>query len=677
MQQKKNNFSLMIEKYTLRIAILLVDFIIAMILSKKLINCPAFGAAVYVSERVWMLYFQLFRRKSAVLPDSIKNKGVLIFLFSAIFSVLLLIVFPQTYADSNILILLGVLFLMLLWSTLLEFIILSAKKTRLAAAGIYTAIFVLVVALSGLTGDTSSKLAIVAGFSVSSLLAYAFSIITKDTAVDFSEESAFKAKKILRINAYNFYLKTVTNVLIATFIILFMFVFYLVNIPDVGIVEIIVGMAALSVSMHGIFLLINHLFKKKGLHDIDLNTLVVASSVLWILSGVASYNSLNTGNVLYQYILLLQGSIGAALLFSSIFHMNTNIRNLIVFSEGEIEDEIVMLNNRVIIEWAFMVGLMFILSVVTVLSFLSAEFQFEMSKGWTVANITKFAITLLPLVFIWLAMRLSLRQPLTLEYVKKLRKYFSLKKLGEECTALKNRLNMVLVKKYTRRYGIKILAFVLKLFVHHRIVGREKVNDREGSVVFVSNHGDIYGPIITNLYVPFFFRPWVICTMFDRQSVFKHTYKFTSSRMKWLPRLLQFALCKLIAPVVAWAIRSTNAIPVYRSNLRKLMKTFDLTMEALEEEDNILLFPENPNGMRYKNTGVGELYSGFAYLGSLYYKKTGKCITFYPLYASKKKRIISFGEGIKFKPNKSSRIERVRISKALYDSMNELMKQVD
>jgi hypothetical protein len=134
-------------------------------------------------------------------------------------------------------------------------------------------------------------------------------------------------------------------------------------------------------------------------------------------------------------------------------------------------------------------------------------------------------------------------------------------------------------------------------------------------------------------------------------------------------------LSKVASYPVVWALTSFEPIPVYRGSVRNAVKTIELSIAVMKEEDNILLFPENPRATSegtYKKTGVGDFFTGFANIGKMYYKSTGRCTTFYPIFADQKKRTFRIGEGIRYNSGNSARKEKLRIANALRAAMDEM-----
>jgi hypothetical protein len=134
----------------------------------------------------------------------------------------------------------------------------------------------------------------------------------------------------------------------------------------------------------------------------------------------------------------------------------------------------------------------------------------------------------------------------------------------------------------------------------------------------------------------------------------------------------------LLAPTgrAAKVFAAFDPVPVYRSELRSIFKTFNISVEALKQGDSILLFPESTHntedGKYAKNGQVGDFFTGFAHVGVKYYEETGKQIKFYPIYLDKKKRKFIIGKGIEFNSNNDRSLEKKRLAEELRNSMENL-----
>ena len=272
------------------------------------------------------------------------------------------------------------------------------------------------------------------------------------------------------------------------------------------------------------------------------------------------------------------------------------------------------------------------------------------------------------------AVLFTLRFPLTRQHLIKLRRYTALRREGRENAPLRDQLEAVAVKKSRKRYGIKAVIWTLWPLCYHRVRGLEKVKlDDDVPCVFVCNHGEIYGPVVATLYIPFSFRTWVTYEMMDEDIIADRSMSGAFQKVKgpWR-KILDWIMRKLGAPFVAWIMQSLDSIPVYHDNPRKLMQTFRETVTAMQTGDNILIFPENSETSadhKYAREGVSEFFTGFTMIGQLYYNKTGKCPLFVPLYADKRKRVITFGTPTRYDPDAPANEEKERLCDYLRGEM--------
>ena len=277
------------------------------------------------------------------------------------------------------------------------------------------------------------------------------------------------------------------------------------------------------------------------------------------------------------------------------------------------------------------------------------------------------SLAAIPTVLLFASLWLSVRQPLTDKYSRRLKTYASIRDKGRDNPAMEKRLRSILVQKYKKRIGVHIIRALLRPVMHHTVTGKENVKDLPG--IFVFNHREVYGPIAAVVFLPYDVRPWILYQMIEKSEITRHMYEGTFSRLKWMPPTLRKLLPKVLSPIIVWALGSFDPIPVYRGAQVSVIRTFTLSIECLAAGDSILLFPENPKHTYEKK--VSDFYAGFANLGKLYYKKTGEQLVFYPVYASMKKRELRIGEGVRFDPAGGVH-ERGRIVAMLEQRMREL-----
>ena len=211
---------------------------------------------------------------------------------------------------------------------------------------------------------------------------------------------------------------------------------------------------------------------------------------------------------------------------------------------------------------------------------------------------------------------------------------------------------------------------ILRPFNRHRMVDLDHVKeDPENPVVFLGNHAEIYGPIASALCFPVPVRFWVISKMmFKKEDVRAYLYENTFSKKTYLPVFVR----KLLAWYLGWlsvnVMNALRAIPVYRDSPMKLRQTLRASVDALEHGENLMIFPEHPEG-KYVKGGISELSPGFLMLAEAWWKKTGKKLRIMPVFANREKRTFTFGEEIRYEPENGYAAEQDRI-------LNEAFKQL-
>ncbi len=276
----------------------------------------------------------------------------------------------------------------------------------------------------------------------------------------------------------------------------------------------------------------------------------------------------------------------------------------------------------------------------------------------------------MPMLFMLISAYFALRQPLDRRNREKLRNYLDSKR---DDLHIKESLDRLLVKKYRVRFGVKIMMAVVRPFLHLKVKGKEHLDTDHYPSVFVCNHGATYGPVSAVIYLPTYFRPWIHDVVLKRKNMAMMTFRQLRPKMRFLPRQWVWGLSWLAAGIICWVLKSFNPIPVRRGSSREVLNTFNLTLEALTEGDNILLFPEKPRETG-QNTDFRELFTGFASLGKMYHKKSGKALRFYPIFTDSNKHTFTIGEPVTYNPENEAHAEKVRIANLLHEKIEALKK---
>lgn len=222
------------------------------------------------------------------------------------------------------------------------------------------------------------------------------------------------------------------------------------------------------------------------------------------------------------------------------------------------------------------------------------------------------------------------------------------------------------VKERRKPFLFKSIEFFAKLFYRRYQIIYEEEETSHGNI-FVANHSQIHGPLATYLYYPNKKKIWVIGQMTKLKEVPAYAFEdFWRDKPKithWFYRLLSF----IIAPLSVFIMKHANTIPVYKD--MRISKTFRDSMETLNNEEDIFLYPEY---RQEYNHIINDFQVNFIDLARVYYKKYNHELKFYPVYISKSLRKIMIGRPTTFNPNENINEERIRISEYLKENITRL-----
>ena len=210
-----------------------------------------------------------------------------------------------------------------------------------------------------------------------------------------------------------------------------------------------------------------------------------------------------------------------------------------------------------------------------------------------------------------------------------------------------------------------ILWLVQTFYPKTELIGTENIPKE--SCVLVGNHTQMNGPICAQLYIPGKRKIWCAWQMMHLKEVPAYAFQdFWSAKPKythWFYKLLSY----LIAPLSVCVFNNAYTIAVYHDS--RLLSTFKQTIAALQDDANVVIFPEHY--VPYNHI-VYEFQHKFIDIARLYYKRTGKALSFVPMYIAPKLHKIYFGKAVVFSPDAPIEEERQRICKYLMDEITQI-----
>ena len=208
-----------------------------------------------------------------------------------------------------------------------------------------------------------------------------------------------------------------------------------------------------------------------------------------------------------------------------------------------------------------------------------------------------------------------------------------------------------------------IRFFYLKM----EVVGTENLPDEP--CIVAANHTQMNGPIACELYFPGSHYTWCAGEMMSMKDVPAYAFKdfwFEKPRAtRWMYKILSY----LIAPLSAFIFQNANTIGVYHDT--RILTTFRNTLSALQDDANVIIFPEE-----YKphNHILYNFQEGFIDIARFYFRKTGKALPFVPMYIAPRLKKMFIGKPICFNPENQIETERRRICDYLMDEITKIAR---
>ncbi len=667
----------------------LYNYLYSMSVSSAYGLLPVLGGALFMNGAVASAYAQTFLGKSRKsLPRRMRVAGTLLLALMLLFSLVMFALYPVFIVTPSVWALFAVVLALTMRAILGRRLVGDVMRGRIGRAAFLWLYAFMQSAAAGVVAlllfrslPETVAWQTLGGYGLSvALEIYTHwrergSIATERDTGDADPETVERMAAELRsVHAYGAYRRMSTLILMALQVTLVM-VYTFIGITTGEIVACLALSAGCTLIMReGTDFILSRLKRRSP----AILQMLLVGLFLWVYGLVLFYRQLaSMPNLLLSYLTLGLCSSGLSISVTCLAQLEPEMTEV---AEYGLQNKMRGYDRirSVYTELAILLGQMVALGLLAVLC---------LPKGidWVTYDFTLLLSSFRPLMVVPPLLLLAaaiisvLHFPLNNRHFEKLKRFLTLS--DGDNPALRKQLDDVVVKKHKNRFGVKIIVSLLRPLYYHKVRGLENAAGHEdGTLVLVCNHGELYGPVVTNLYVPVSFRPWCISSMMEKDVIVRYIYENTGVRQKWVPEFLKIPIIRALCPVFLWIFNSLEAIPVYRDDPRALIKTFRLTVEAMQAGDNILVFPERgdaeaPGEKGYAPEGVGDLYTGFAMIAPAFYQRTHKKAVFLPIYASKHLRTLTFGKGIEYRPDAPATEEKLRIVSELQNSMKALYAQ--
>ncbi len=214
-----------------------------------------------------------------------------------------------------------------------------------------------------------------------------------------------------------------------------------------------------------------------------------------------------------------------------------------------------------------------------------------------------------------------------------------------------------------------VKALVRLVYPKIAVYGQE--NLPEEPCVVVGNHSQLHGPIACELYFPGERYTWCAGEMMHLKEVPAYAYRDFWSQKSALGRPFYKLLSYLIAPLSVCVFNNANTIGVYRDG--RIVSTFKNTVKRLTEGANVVVFPEHDAP---GTAIVSDFQENFVDVARLYHKKTGKALSFVPLYIAPNLKAMYLGKPIAFQPELPMEQQRQSICRALMEEITRMAQSL-
>lgn len=671
----------------------LYAYIYCMLASQTLVDMPIFGGALFMCGRVATVFYATYAGAAGShLPPRAKGWRMALLVLLLLLNLFLVVLYPIRLDSPMLWILFALVLTMMVRDTL------NHKLAQLSVYGgmeekrfmmllslqqAVPLLVMLVIFLYNLPAVTGwfmlGGYALCNAVELYGLLKERESMRTMAVAGD-GEEIRQMQSSLRKTNAYTTYETLSTMILVALVMTLVvLYTFLAVTAEQLLIYMVLAVLCTLSAREAAEWVL--RRLDKRG-KKADPTQMMLIGLFLWLYGLMIFGRMLRTETlqIVNVYVCLGLCSAGSTLCLTCLGQMEQTMAGVARFAAGGNTPGYQQMRLAAL-DFATLLGQMLALAALTVMCFVTGR---DLPHDGAELAARFQPLLVLPAVLTVIGAVLGvLRFPISRAYMEKLSRFLHLQDAGNDNPALRRQLEAVVVQRRSQPFFTRALMALLRPFYRHTLKDVENiVEDIDNPIVFLCNHGEVYGPLASILFMPVPVRPWTMSELsINKEESAAYLYKYTFSPIKWLPVSIRQWLARVVGGLSVYVFNQVECIPVFRNHPRQLMDTFRRSVEDMQAGDNLLIFPENPDAIPdkpgYERSGVGELFRGFAMLAPVYYNKTGKCCRFQPMYAHKGMRTLSFGKTVEFDPDRSPIEERDRIVNAVTAEMQRLSDRED
>ena len=193
-----------------------------------------------------------------------------------------------------------------------------------------------------------------------------------------------------------------------------------------------------------------------------------------------------------------------------------------------------------------------------------------------------------------------------------------------------------------------------------------------GAGIFISNHSAASGPLVLELYFPYYFTPWGTYEMNGNiKSRFNYLYHIYFQQKKHMSKFWSFVISIPACVILKGFYNGMGLISTYPDN--RLFSSFKKSFEKFSNKESVLIFPEN-SSQGYKEI-LEEYNPGFVSLSKMYFRKTNTDLPVYTCYYHKDTNVLVIDKPESIKPLLDKGMNEKEVADYFKDKTNALREK--
>lgn len=225
------------------------------------------------------------------------------------------------------------------------------------------------------------------------------------------------------------------------------------------------------------------------------------------------------------------------------------------------------------------------------------------------------------------------------------------------------------VKQFKENWFFRFLRWFLHSIKRKPYIRNDNDGPLDHKAIIVANHSGAAGPMDLSIFFPYKFVPWGAHQMKEGyKSRWNYAYHtFYRQKMKY-GKVRSFILATLLSIINKFLYVNMRLVPTYQDV--RFTKTMRESLRFAKKDIPILVFPEDSNEGYFDE--ITRFNKGFAVFADYAYKYHNLDLPIYPVYYSKRRKIIVIGKPVYYGELKAQGLNKSEVAEALRLKVNEL-----